>query len=218
MRWARKIVDLTAHDHKASELSPDSAKRGDNKLVHGKAEPRMLEKSHATVLESEVCSCAGYGLPLLCEIAADEIEMLAVTLLRFIFAGFCCGKVDCWNAGVDVAINVLGENDGALFYSRVLMMGRAVQRERQGNFNFLPGNCSRIAEDEIEVLALLKAVRDGKPGPIEVALLTLARSIETPRLSSAAWSLGGLISSLANARSFARTRSDFDRPVGTVLH
>ena len=55
MRWGRKIVDLTAHDHKASELNPDDGKRGDNKLVHGKAEPRMLEKSHATVHESDVC-------------------------------------------------------------------------------------------------------------------------------------------------------------------
>ena len=208
MRWARKTASPKAADLKTT----------DPRRSHGGAEPKPPEPSTVDARESEACGCAGEGLPLLCEMAADEIEMLAVTLLRFVFAGFFCGKVDCWNAGMDVAAQVLGEDDGALFYSRVLMFGRAVQRERQGNFNFLPGHCSRIAEDEIEALELLKAVRGGKPGPVEVALLTLARSIETPRLAAAAWSFGRLISSLAHAGLPAANHADRNRPVGTILH
>jgi hypothetical protein len=208
MRWARKVPDVKAAGNKRSHGG----------AVPGQPERASVDAPDADARESTACACAGEGLPLLSEMAGDKMEILALTLLRFVFAGFCCGKVACWNAGMDVAANVLGDDDGALLYSRVLMLGRAIQRERHGNFNFLPGNCCRITEDEIEVLALLKAARNGKPAPIEVALLTLARNGETPRLSAAASSLGRLIASLADAGLPAENHADRTRAVGQVLH
>ena len=78
MRWTRKTAELKATNTTRS---------------NGGAEPRSPERSTVDVQESEGCGCAGEGLPLLSEMAIDEIEMLAITLLRFVFAGFCCGKV-----------------------------------------------------------------------------------------------------------------------------
>jgi hypothetical protein len=146
-------------------------------------------------------------------------EALAISLIRFVFAGYCSGKVDAWDRGFEAASNVLGHDGGAIFFSRVLTLGRAVKAERHGNFNFMPDHCCRVSEDEIELLGALQAARRHDPRLFDQALLILSRQMDAERLRTALRGLAGLIGMMAEEAE-ARTACDAPAraPVGVVFH
>jgi hypothetical protein len=182
----------------------------------GMAEPRVPEvtmpepsaqEKPATAAPS--CGCASSGLPELQALARDPHEALAISLLRFVFAGYCSGKADAWDRGFDAAEQVLGHDGGAVLFGRLLTLGRAVKLERLGDFNFMPGRCSRISEDEIELLMAIQAARSPDPRPFEQALFVLSRQFEAERLASALRALAGLLGMIAQGQPNQRAN---DRP------
>jgi hypothetical protein len=52
------------------------------------------------------------ALPKIKDVCQDEIEMLAISIGRFIIAGYVTGDVACWDAGHDRAETSLGFIDG----------------------------------------------------------------------------------------------------------
>jgi hypothetical protein len=187
---------------------------------NGSAEPQAQHPSHSTSsTASEDCGCTHSSLPLLQELAADAQEALTISLIRFVFAGYCSGRVDAWDHGFEAAASVLGHEGGAVFFARVLTLGRAVKAERQGDFKFLPGHCNRVSEDEMELLGALQAARSGDPHLFEQGMIVLSRQLHTERLLAAMTAMANLIGMITNetdakSPSHAAARA----PVGTILH
>lgn len=153
---------------------------------HGGASPSVEEAR-------EPCGCASSTLPKLADRCADDHEILAISLSRFIFVGYASGRSQAWDAGLDVADAVLGEEGGANFFGRVLQLARAVRAERMGNFVFRPGGCCAISEDEQELLTAIHAARGGPCPQLDRALLALARHLDAPRTLAALLSLGAAL-------------------------
>jgi hypothetical protein len=188
---------------------------------HGGAEPEAAGSAADAVPADHApaaCGCAGAGLPLLKEHAADANEVLAICLLRFVFAGYCSGKIECWDRAYGVAAEVLGHDGGAIFMGRVLPLARAVKAEKPGSFAFLPGDCCRISEDESELLGLIQSARAGHRCQVEQAMLMFAGGGEAERLSSALKALGALLGMMAGPGTAAAGVAETGRPRGARLH
>jgi hypothetical protein len=157
--------------------------------------------------ERNACGCAHCDLPRLRDRTSDPHESLAISLMRFVFAGYVSGRIEGWDHGFEAAAQVLGHEAGAMVFSRVLTLGRALKAERQGTFRFMPVHCTRISEDEVELLQALQTARGPDPGRFEQALLVLSRQGKSPRLHAALTGLAGLIGLVADD-SRQLTRAD----------
>jgi hypothetical protein len=182
---------------------------------HGGAAPDAalprLKDDQPAARQEHGCGCTLSGLPALRELAPDVHEALAISLIRFVFAGYFSGRLDAWDHGFEAAEHVLGSEAGTLFFCKVLALGRAVKAERLGDFNFLPSHCDRIAEDEAVLLAALQSARGGEGASLEEAMLNLSRQIEAPRLRKALSGLTCLIGQVGQATAPAQEAAP--RPV-----
>jgi acyl CoA:acetate/3-ketoacid CoA transferase alpha subunit len=97
--------------------------------------------------EQDVCVCAGAGLPLLAETCETTDDILAICVLRFVLAGYCHDKMQCFDAAIDAAASIHGEQLGLALMTRAVAVVRALRADRNGNFRYLPANCCRISED-----------------------------------------------------------------------
>jgi hypothetical protein len=186
---------------------------------HGAAEPELRAgEPDAREPADARCDCAASGLSLLQDLASDPHEALAVSLIRFVFAGYCSGQVDAWDQGFEAAANVLGHEAGAVFFGRVLTLGRAVRAERLGTFNFMPGHCSRVSKDEIELLGLIQSGRSADPRLLDQTLLVFARQLESERLRASVLGLAGLLGRITDEKPATTTASATLRPAGARLH
>jgi hypothetical protein len=139
----------------------------------------------------QACGCA--SLPLLGDCANDAHDALVISLIRFVFVGYCTGRVDAWDHGCEAAIGALGLDAGTTFFGHVLALGRAVRAERAGNFNFLPATCPHVSEDEMELLAAMQAARSPDRRRLDQALFVLARKLDQARLTTALTNLASLL-------------------------
>jgi hypothetical protein len=154
--------------------------------------------------------------PLLGDLARDSAEALAISLCRFVMAGYCSGSLDAWERGFGVAEEALGTGHGPRFFALVLSAGRALKAERIGMFRFMPGYCRHICEDEEELLAALQAARRPDAMRFDAALDVLARQGRSERLGAALRDLAMAINSLT-----AEALSGFPEeapPAGSRLH
>lgn len=77
-------------------------------------------------------------LPHVREVCADEGEILALSVARFIAAGFMTADVACWDAAFDAAERLLGPDEGARFVAAVTGVMRAIRAERSADWSFMP--------------------------------------------------------------------------------
>jgi hypothetical protein len=117
-------------------------------------------------------------------------------LMRFVFVGFCTGRVDAWDSGCEAAVSSLGHDAGSTFFGQILAIGRAVRIERIGTFNFLPATCAHISENEVTLLAALQAARSPDRLHLDRALFDLANQLEQTRLISSLTGLAGMLNKL----------------------
>jgi hypothetical protein len=54
-------------------------------------------------------------LARLADVCRDEIEVLAISISRFVAAGYLTGEVACWDAGHDRAEEILGMMDAPVW-------------------------------------------------------------------------------------------------------
>jgi hypothetical protein len=158
------------------------------------------------------------AFPTLGEMTFDDHEALAVSLSRFVFAGYGSGHVAAWDQGFEAALSVLGERRGLAFFTGVLALGRAVKAERVGTFHFLPIGCCRICEDEIELLAALQAARRRDGGLLTSALFILSRQRQAQRIHAAICHLAELVDAMAASGADERWTDAQERPGRTKLH
>ena len=98
-------------------------------------------------------------MPQLKAVCADQAEILAMAVVRYIAAAAMTSDSACWDAAHDHADIHLGHHEGAVFVGAMAGLVRAVRIERTLTWRFLPATCCRLTEDEIDLVRLLHAAR-----------------------------------------------------------
>jgi hypothetical protein len=164
--------------------------------------------------EQDGCGCAGAGLPLLAETCEAENDILAISVLRFVLAGYCHDRMQCFDAAIDVAAFVHGEEFGLALMSRAVAVVRALRAERNGNFRYLPANCCRISEDEQELVDAMNAIRGNDQLRSAGAITSLSRCHHAPRIMQAV----SAFSAIATASPQTLRRGSAPTPSHSTFH
>jgi hypothetical protein len=136
------------------------------------------------------------NLPKVQDVCQDEIEELAISIGRFIIAGYVTGDVACWDAGHDRAEAMLGFIDGPRLVASMAAVIRALRGERGKPWHFMPANCCRLTLDEIDLIELLAAGRLGDRDAVVEGAIRLTGSRSVARLVTAALSAGEVLCGL----------------------
>src|SRR3954454_3266186 len=88
-------------------------------------------------------------LPTVSEACAHEAQVLALSITRFIAAGYMTQDVACWDAGCQCAEEVLEPVEAHRLVAAIIGVMRALRSERQQPWQFMPATCSRVTRDEV---------------------------------------------------------------------
>lgn len=134
------------------------------------------------------------AMPLITEACRDNAEVLALSVLRFVAAGYMTSDVACWDAAHDGAERLLGPVDGPRLVAAMTGVMRAIRVERHGDWRFMPATCCRVTEDEHRLMALLAAARGetAADGLRSAAAAAIGRP-SAPRLVTAAKEAGSVL-------------------------
>jgi hypothetical protein len=124
-------------------------------------------------------------LPKLTEVCTDEAEVLALTITRFIAAGYMTQDVACWDAGHQCAEEALGFVNGPQLVAAMAGVMRALRVERQGPWQFMPATCCRVTQDEVSLLTALTQARVADATALATSMRVLTGQDEAPRLTAA---------------------------------
>ena len=108
--------------------------------------------------------CGQSRLPLLTDVCPDDAAVLALSVLRFVAAGFSTGDVTCWNAAFDGAERVLGPGRGPRCVAAMISLVRSIRAECPGDLSFMPFSCSRVTAHEQSIVELIELARAGRHG------------------------------------------------------
>jgi ubiquinone biosynthesis protein UbiJ len=125
-------------------------------------------------------------MPSLADICADEGEMLAVSVSRFIAAAHMTSDAACWDAAYNCAETILGADEGPLFVARIAGLMRALRAERSAAWHFLPAPCCRLTGDEQALVDLLALARGRHSSEVDRVAARIAGVEAAPRLVAAA--------------------------------
>jgi hypothetical protein len=154
------------------------AKRGaPDRARHGGARPNLERQS--------MCRKDHDKLPRLTEICADDAEVLALSVLRFVAAGYMTSDVACWDAAYDGAERLLGVMEGPPLVAAMTRVMRAIRSERQRDWHFMPATCCRVTEDEHQLIALLASARRRHQAEVMARAARLTGLSDAPRLTAA---------------------------------
>ena len=112
-------------------------------------------------------------MPNVAEVCADEAQMLALSITRFLAAGYMTQDVACWDAGCQCAEEVLGPGTAPCLVATMIGLMRALRAERKHPWQFMPATCCRVTRDEISLLRALCQAQ----GADRVALTNSARAL-----------------------------------------
>jgi hypothetical protein len=124
-------------------------------------------------------------MPSVAEVCADDAAVLALSVARFVAAGYMTNDVACWDAAYDAVERVLGPEEGAPLVSRLTAVMRAIRAERQADWRFMPASCCRVTDDERGLVELLQGAREGRWSEVATRAAALAGTQSAPRLSAA---------------------------------
>ncbi|MXQ14229.1 hypothetical protein [Microvirga makkahensis] len=153
-------------------------------------------------------------LPKLTEVCTDQAEVLALTITRFIAAGYMTQDAACWDAGHQCAEEALGYVDGPRLVAAMAGVMRALRVERQQPWHSMPASCCRTTRDEIELMAALSQARIANTTALATSMQILTGQDEAPRLTTALRVAAETLASLGPPLTVPPTRS----AVPTILH
>ena len=130
-------------------------------------------------------SRTGDQLPTVAEACADEAQVLALAITRFIAAGYMTQDVACWDAGCQCAEEVLGPGTAPCLVATMIGLMRALRAERKHPWQFMPATCCRVTRDEISLLSALDHAQGPDQGGLAAATRVLTGLDEAPRLTAA---------------------------------
>jgi hypothetical protein len=153
-------------------------------------------------------------LPTVAKVCNDDAEVLALSILRFVAAGYLTSDVACWDAAHDGAERLLGTVAGPQMVALMTGIMRAIRREREGDWRFMPAPCCRVTEDEQRLIELIALARSGCRKDLETGAAVLMRRETAPGLSDAVWAASSMLSSTSGR--LVAAASERDKTV--VLH
>ncbi|GJD34901.1 hypothetical protein [Methylobacterium aerolatum] len=154
---------------------------------------------------------SGAAMQRVGDACGDEAEILALSVARFVAAGYMTGDVACWDAAFNGAEALLGAVEGPSFVAKVVGIVRALRIERDGDWSFMPASCCRLTGHECALVALIGRGRRGRWDEVAQGAASLAGRETAPRLVAAIRAAAGTINSAA-------TRLVPARPASAVLH
>lgn len=128
---------------------------------------------------------AGTALRRVADACGDEAEILALSVARFVAAGYMTGDIACWDAAFNGAEELLGADEGGRFVADVLGIVRALRIEHDGDWSFMPASCCRLTGHECALVALIGRGRRGRWDELAQEAATLAGRESAPRLTAA---------------------------------
>lgn len=140
------------------------------------------------------------------EACRDEAEILALSVARFVAAGYMTGDVACWDAAFNGAEELLGSHEGGRFVAGMVGIVRALRIERDGDWSFMPASCCRLTGHECALVALIGRGRRGAWDEVAQDAAALAGR-EAPRLTAAVRAAAGTIDAAASRLAPAYPRS-----------
>ena len=117
------------------------------------------------------------------DVCGDQADILALSVARFVAAGYMTRDVACWDAAFDGAEELLGPVDGGRFVSCVVGIVRALRAERDGDWSFMPASCCRVTGHECALVALIG--RGRRRQDLEGAAAEITGQAAAPRLVAA---------------------------------
>lgn len=119
------------------------------------------------------------------EACRDEAEILALSVTRFVAAGYMTGDVACWEAAFHGAEELLGSHEGGRFVAGMVGIVRALRAEHEGDWSFMPASCCRLTGQECALVALIGRGRRGARDEVAQEAAALAGRETAPRLAEA---------------------------------
>jgi hypothetical protein len=153
------------------------------------------------------------ALPKIKDVCQDEIEMLAISIGRFIIAGYVTGDVACWDAGHDRAETSLGFIDGPRLVASMAAVIRALRGERDKAWHFMPANCCRLTADELGLVKLLAVGRLGDRDAVVEGAIRLTGSRSVAWLVTTVLSAGEVLCELHEALPQSSASARGDHPI-----
>ena len=135
-------------------------------------------------------------LPLLTDVCRDDLEVLALAVLRFVAAGYMTCDVACWDAAHDGAEQVLGTIDGPRLVAAMTSIMRAVRKEKRSDWHFMPATCCRVTEDEDRLVRLVGLAREGRRSELEIDAAALMGTDAAPLLCASICVAAEMLSAL----------------------
>lgn len=168
------------------------------------AGPRVLDEDHKPVKilmgsglrrrTRALTECQHPELPLLSELDLKPIECLILHILRTLCAGLEHARLAYWIRAFDLAEERLGAIDGPVLVSGCVSLLRALRAERACGFGYMTTECPHIAEEEQDLMSLVRAGSRTQCGDTHLA--DAARQVATinepSRLIAAARAIGAL--------------------------
>jgi hypothetical protein len=153
------------------------------------------------------------ALPTIEDVCQDEIEVLAISVGRFITAGYVTGDVACWDAGHDRAETLLGFIDGPRLVASMAAVIRALRGGRDEPWHFMPANCCRLTLDELNLVKLLAVGRLGDRDAVVKGAIRLTGGRSVARLVTAVLSAGEVLCGLHDALPQSSASPKADQPI-----
>lgn len=125
------------------------------------------------------------ALPRVGDVCADDADVLALSVVRFVAAGYTTSDVACWDAAFDGAERLLGSDEGARFVSSLIGLVRALRAEREGDWSFMPATCCRVTGHECALVRLIGRGRCCRWDEVMRGAAEITGQLEAPRLVSA---------------------------------
>ena len=143
------------------------------------------------------------------DVCADRAEALALSITRFLAAGYSTGDVACWDAAYSGAEHLLGAEPGGRLVASLIGLIRALRTERVGGWTYMPVTCCRVTTDEQAMMRLIALARLGDDNSVNQAAADLAKRPAAPGTTAAAHTLGEVLEDIAGAlpRVGSRVRS-----------
>jgi hypothetical protein len=131
------------------------------------------------------------------DVCGDEADILALSVARFVAAGYMTCDVACWDAAFDGAEQLLGPCEGGRFVACVVGIVRALKLEREGDWSFMPASCCRLTGHECALVALIARGRRRDWDAVARAAAAIAEREAAPRLTAAVRAAAGPIEAAA---------------------
>ncbi|WP_116527031.1 hypothetical protein [Microvirga sp. KLBC 81] len=157
-----------------------------------------------------MCRHDQHHLNRVADVCADDSEVLALAVLRFVAAGYMTSDVACWDAAHDAAERALGPIEGPQFVATMTGIMRSIRRECMREWRFLPATCCRTTADEERLIKIIAYARHGFSSDAHEAAAALMGGVATclcDTVSSAAERLNQLQTRLAPSASQANRAS-----------